>query len=180
MVTVTPPLTLVINLDRDAARWAHMQRELARTGLALERFPAVLGTALPNELRPYFDSASLLTPGEIGCYASHLRICQRIVAGDYPSPTLVLEDDLGVGDGLVDILRALPSVLPRSWDMVRLANTPKSAVLDVAPLPHGRKLVRYSRVPTSTGASLVSRSGAEKFLKRAPRNLPIHQDLRRV
>jgi glycosyl transferase family 25 len=174
------PHTVVINLDRDTARLAHMQRELDRAGVPFVRFPAVRGAELPGALAEYFDAACVLTPGEIGCYASHLRICQLIASGGYPSPTLVLEDDLGLCEKLADILRALPDALPANWDMVRLANAAKHAVLDIASLPHGHKLVRYSRVPTSTGASLVSRSGAEKFLKRVPRNLPIDQDLRRV
>lgn len=157
-----------------------MERELGRVGIPFERFPAVRGAGLPDDLRGYFAADSPLTLGEIGCYASHIRICQRIAVCDYPSPTLVLEDDLGVSGSLVDVLKSLPAVLPPHWDMVRLANAAKNAVLDVGSLPHGHKLVRYSRVPTSTGASLISRGGAQKFLKQIPRYLPVDQDLRRV
>jgi hypothetical protein len=40
--------------------------------------------------------------------------------------------------------------------------------------------VRYSIVPASAGAILWNRSGAEKFLRRRTRWLPLDQDLRQV
>lgn len=175
------PLTaIVINMDRDTARLAHMRGELERAGLPMERFAAISGAALPADLQSYFPADAPLSPGEIGCYASHLRICQQVASGERPSPALVLEDDLAFGEDFAAILVAALAAAPPDWDMVRLSNTAKHAMEAVAPLTGDYRLVRYSRVPGSTGASLISQSGARKFLTPTPRYRPIDQDLKRV
>lgn len=179
------PSVIVINLDRDADRLAHMRSELGKFNLAFERFEALRGTALPEQLKPYFPASSdgdrsTLSMGEIGCYASHLAVCKKIVEGEITAPVLVLEDDIELAPNFVTLLDNVLKLLPQDWDFVRLSNEAKHAVMPLYDLGGGRTLVRYTNVPTSTGASLVSRSGAEKFLKQAPRSLPVDQDLRRV
>jgi GR25 family glycosyltransferase involved in LPS biosynthesis len=47
-------------------------------GVAYERFPALRGDALPSDLARYFPVDVALSPGEIGCYARHLAILQRV------------------------------------------------------------------------------------------------------
>lgn len=172
---------VVINLDRDVERLAHMKLELSALSLDFVRFPAIEGAKLPAALLGYFESAEArLTPGEIGCYASHLEICRRVVAGELLSPLLVLEDDVELSQHLPLVLDRLIETLPAGWDIVRLAHPSKRAQLQVAELSPAFDLVRYSHVPTSTGAYLLSRSGAVRFLRRARRLLPVDQDLRRV
>jgi glycosyl transferase, family 25 len=173
--------SVVINLDDDDARLRHMQKELERAGLAFERFAAVRGADVPVALRSYFPespSPRILSAGEIGCYASHLAVCRRIADGELAAPVLVLEDDVRLAKDFALAMEALLRALPAAWDLVRLSNDPKHACLVVADLMPGRKLVRYSKVPTSAGAILWNRSGAEKFLRRHVRTLPLDQDLR--
>jgi glycosyl transferase family 25 len=167
-----PPYIIVINLDRDVDRLEHMRGALSRVGLSFVRFAAIDGADVPVRLRSYFDGRSL-TRGEIGCYASHLH-------GHLPSPLLVLEDDVELSPALPALLRHLLAALPEGWDIVRLSYPTKRATLRVAQLLWSFELVRYSHVPTSTGAYLLSRSGARKFLARRTRALPVDQDLRRV
>lgn len=169
---------IVINLDRDTDRLAHMQAQLLRLGLPFERFPALRGDALPADLARYFPFGARLSPGEIGCYASHLAILQRVAAGR--TPVLVLEDDVGLPDDLPHALNALVSALAQHWDIVRLSYHTKLTARPLAQLGAGRHLVRYSHVPTTTGAYLISPRGARKFLAEKPRSLPIDHDLRRV
>lgn len=180
---MTAPPVILINLDRDADRLAHMAGELGRVGLAFERLPAVLGLAMADWQKPYFLNeagavASRLKPGEIGCYASHLLAARRIVDGALPA-ALVLEDDCALPGDLADLLAALTDNLPADWDIVRLSNPPKSPWQSLAPMPGGRDLVRYSRVPNNTGAQLLSRRGAAKLLAAGLRSLPIDEHLRR-
>lgn len=170
---------VVINLDRDQARWAHISAQLDALGLRYERFAAIDGAAVPLELRGYLDGDAL-TRGEAGCYASHLAICARVVSGALPSPVLVLEDDVGLPPDLPFLLRALLRALPEGWDIVRLSYPTKRVTQPLAQLGGGRELVRYSHVPVSTGAYLLSAAGAAKFLAPVLRDLPIDQDLRRV
>lgn len=171
---------IVINLDRDVARMAHMRAELMRAGLNGERFAALRGDQLPPWIAPYFAGAPPLSPGEIGCYASHLEIMRRIAAGEIAGPVLVLEDDVELARGFAAQIDEILRAAPKGWDLIRLSHATKRVMQTVSRLSNGRRLVRYSRVPTSTGGYLISVSGARKFLREQRRRLPVDQDLRRV
>lgn len=162
-----------------------MERQSAQAGLRFDRFNAANGADLPDALRPYFPFAgdaerSVLSHGEIGCYASHLSLCRLIVAGEIAAPALILEDDVELPRDFVALLHALMAALPPDWDIVRLSNDTKHVARPIQALTAQHSLVRYSNIPGSTGASLLSRSGAEKFLAKQPRVLPVDQDLRRA
>ncbi|MEQ1708643.1 MAG: glycosyltransferase family 25 protein [Terricaulis sp.] len=174
------PNIIVVNLDADVERMAHMRGQLDKTGLAYERFSAICGANVPARLQSYFAKDSLLSPGEIGCYASHLAVFQRVVASRLASPLLVLEDDVALPHDLPEQLNALLHALPERWDIVRLSSPTKRLTRPLANLRGGYELVRYSNVPASTGAYLINISGARKLLELRPRSLPIDQDLRRV
>jgi len=174
------PHVIVINLDRDVERMAHMRRQLDEAGLPFQRFAAIQGDKLLPDLSGFFQGCRTLSAGEIGCYASHLRICTMVVQGRLPSPLLVLEDDVAFDSGFAETLRALLAALPSQWDIVRLSFPTKRSTLRIAPLGARYNLVRYSHVPTSTGAYLLSQAGARKFLAERKRELPVDQDLRRV
>lgn len=174
---------LLINLDRDPDRHAHMAAEFGRVGLAFERIPAVLGTKMPEWVKPYFLDAegrvaSSLKAGEVGCYASHLVVAQHLLDSQRAC-ALICEDDLTLPDDLVPLLETALARLPSGWDILRLSNPPKAAYRLIADLPGGRDLVVYSRVPNNTGCHLLSRSGAEKLLAPGLRHLQIDEHLRR-
>ncbi len=179
-MTGTP--AFVINLDRDVSRWEHMQAEAAKIGLGVERFAAVDGRRLPAEFEAPLGTAETrrkLKPGEIGCYASHLALMRLLAYGGIGDALLVLEDDLLLSDDLTDLLDDLGDVLPPEWDIVRLSNPPKRAYLPLGRLG-GRELVKYSKIPNNTGAYLISRHGARKFLAATgPRIRAVDEDLRR-
>jgi glycosyl transferase, family 25 len=172
----------LINLDRDRTRLTRMIAEAERVGISFERSAAVDGNNLGADLRDQFFSEDglhepALTAGEIGCYASHLRIHQALAG--VGECALVLEDDVRMSDDLVEAIEAARHHLA-DWDIIRLSNETKSVVLPVASLPGGRELVRYWTVPNGTGAYLISRTGAIKFLESYERRtLPIDEDLRR-
>ena len=168
-------LVVVINLDLATDRLAHMQCQLGRAGIAWVRFPAFLGCDVPPRWRDMLD-ASWLLPGEIGCYASHLAVLE--VIADLGVPALVLEDDVTIDVTLPDLLDELGRVLPAEWDIVRLSNKTVRATHTVATLDSGKHLVHFSHIPRGTGASLISPSGARKFLRLRQRRFAIDQDLR--
>jgi len=177
-------LTFVINLDRDRNRLARMVVEAQRVGISFERFVAVDGNRLEADLRDQFFSAdgpyeSAFTAGEIGCYASHLRIHRLLESDKTGEAALILEDDVRLADDLVVTIEAAMSCAPE-WDVIRLSNPTKTVILPVAPLGGGREVVRYWTVPNGTGAYLISRTGAIKFAEAyTKRTLPIDEDLRR-
>jgi glycosyl transferase, family 25 len=175
--------TFLINLDRSTDRLTRMQAEFARVGMDFERFCAVDGLNLPDDRKPYFCDAegvlvSRLTPGEIGCYASHIGVWKRIVAMGVPA-ALVCEDDAMLPDDMVDVVAELLAVLPTGWDMVHLSRSPDRAFKPLEPLANGRSLIRHSRVPAGTAAYLISREGATKMLAPGtPRRWAVDHDTR--
>jgi GR25 family glycosyltransferase involved in LPS biosynthesis len=171
----------VINLDEDTERLMSISSQLKDQGLSFTRFPAIRGDQLPASIRSYFDSPetqSSLTRGEIGCYASHLRLHQMI-AFEIQRPTLILEDDIEIQTDLVALLKQI-NAIKVNWDIIRLSNTPKRAVTAIEPLIADYQLVKYSRIPLSTGAYLITPAAAKKFFAwKMSRHRPIDQDLTR-
>ncbi len=174
-----PPPIIVINLDRDIDRLIHMERELSAVGLCFKRHRGVLGLSLPAHLAPFFDSASPLRQGEVGCYASHLDVLSAIAAGQHGAAAIVMEDDLSIHSDFPEVVKGLMKSLPLGWDMVRLSNEPKRAFVAVDRLGDDRWLIKYSKIPNGTGAYLVTPAGARKLLGLTRRWRPFDDDLRR-
>jgi len=172
-----------INRDCDENRRQAFERELAKANVTAERIPAVNGLAVPDDLRPYFFSGSALhgglRPGEVGCYASHLKAMQMVAARDL-SFAVVLEDDAVLPPDFEAAVAEVLAALPASWDIVLLYGTPTRAFKTIANLSgqHG-KLVRYSRVPSGAVAYLINSRGARKFLTPRKVDWPIDTDFRR-
>lgn len=175
---------LLLNLDRDTARREHMEKQLAQAHIAFTRQPGILGDAVPDDLRGYFfhpDGAPKTTMkrGEIGCYASHLRALKRVAGGELGPVVLIMEDDLNIASDLIDIIGEAQRMAPQGWDIIRLSCPPRRAYVPIADLGKGRALVRYSKIPNSAGAYLVTPAGAQKFLEHGVRGLTFDDDLRR-
>jgi glycosyl transferase, family 25 len=172
---------LYINRDRDVSRRDFITQQLQKAGIEAHRIPAVEGTDLPPNLRAYFDvngSNLSLKPGEIGCYASHLKAANEIIARDLPF-ALVLEDDACLAPDTLEKLEELVKSLTGPWDLVHLSGKPRQAVKPVTETRLGTTIVRYSRVPSGTVGYLMSRRGAQKFLRPCKRKWPVDTDIRR-
>jgi glycosyl transferase family 25 len=188
--SVTPcgpplPVALVINLDRDTVRLAHMEAQCARVGIAMRRWPAMPGAALPpahaaSFVSPRAGAAWVLSAGEIGCYASHITIWQALVDGRLGDVALVMEDDLRLEDDFALAIRRALAVAAPDWDLIRLSNFPRRAFVPLVEISARYNLVHYTRVPTSCAAYLISRTGAVKLLALRARTLPVDEDCRRV
>lgn len=171
-----------INRDVDEERRAAVETEVKSAGLVGERLRAVEGLSVPESLKPYFfESGKLhsdLRPGEVGCYASHLMIHQLVVERGLPY-ALVIEDDAVLAPDFQKSVRYILAGLPKSWDAVHLFNDPPRAVKPLGEVEPGRMLVRYSRIPAGTVGYLISRQGAQKFLRPVKRYWPVDTDFRR-
>lgn len=171
--------TWVINLDRDVERLQRISQQLAPTGLAWTRMPAVYGRDLPaDEQRRLLDAATYrrrhgMEPalGELGCYLSHVAVMRALLASSHAA-ALVLEDDVLLTPALVPVLQGLMAH-PARWDMVKLSQvhsgTPQP-YLDVAP---GHRLAVMLSRCTGSSAYLMNRRAAEAYLARIlPMTLP--------
>ena len=102
-----------------------------------------------------------MTPGEIGCFASHAALWRELADGTAPA-MLVLEDDLLIDPGFFADLSAVVAALA-VHPFVRLyakAPTPARVIGRVA----GRHLVRYRGIAFGTQAYLLRREGAARWL----------------
>lgn len=101
----------VINLKRNPERLASISSQLNNLGIEFEVIEATDGKKLSEKdlIKLYSTSESLrhikkpLTPGEIGCADSHLRIYEKIVEQNLPY-SLVLEDDTVVDSSIKTLL----------------------------------------------------------------------------
>ncbi|WP_322893873.1 MULTISPECIES: glycosyltransferase family 25 protein [unclassified Yoonia] len=133
----------LINLDRDTDRLAKMQRQLDAMGLAYTRFPAINGKDRADELAARVDAQAYarnmgqdISPGHIGCYASHVTVWEILAASPH-KVGLVLEDDVVFHDDFLDSLDiALAGAA--HWDTLRF-----NCIRAKLPISQG-KLGRYT------------------------------------
>lgn len=177
----------LINLPDDVRRRAHALGELRKCALldSLVEVGAIRGADLSvDEVSRIYDATSNarrfrkpLSRGEIGCYASHLKCWERVAAADAPM-ALVIEDDVRIDEDILQTLQGVESS-GVEFDMIKLVGRPRESVLRVVRPIGSRRLVEYFRVPSSSGAYLVSRTGARKLVARRRRFFrPVDVDLR--
>lgn len=117
-MTITPLLLTVfdriyvINLAHRTDRRREMEAELRHIGLSLDH-PAV--TLFPASFPE--DEGAFPSRGARGCFESHLRVHQAILA-DGVNRALVLEDDASPAPDFTDRFAALaPRLTGGNWDM---------------------------------------------------------------
>lgn len=164
----------VVNMKHHADRREAAAAQLARVGLTPTFFEAVNGREMPASDAALQDvpgrlrrAAKPLMPGEMGCYLSHWRIFEKMVAEDVPM-ALVLEDDLVIADELPAVLDALARDGLPPFDLIKLAisETGLSRSFDaIVDLTAESKLVRHHNVCNSTVAYVITKAGAQRFLE---------------
>lgn len=177
-----PPMPVhvfLINLDRSADRLARCAPILDGLGLSWERVPGVEGKALdaarlaalnPNPT-PHGEWFRPLTPGEIGCFLSHLR-CWQLIEERGLDCALVLEDDFEAHDACtLQNLQALADSATGAhpWDVLKLTRLRQGAkrvatVREAEGTP--LQLCFGGKGPEDGTAYLVSRRGAAKLTPR--------------
>lgn len=161
----------VINLDRDVVRIASTKAQLDGLGLAFERIPAVLGSALTTaERHAHYDEAKskrrmarALSPAEIGCALSHVKVYRKMLDENLEL-ALVLEDDVRLPTDLPELLAAYEGAADRVRPEVWLLS-PAIGVVDssATELPGGRCLRRY-RSGYFTSSYLLTQAAAKALL----------------
>lgn len=175
-----------INLDGDLERRQAIEAMLRRIGVEPIRLPAVIwGNLSPAEQSSLYD-ASLnlrqferpLAAGELGCYASHLRACEWLLAST-ATALVVLEDDVLVDDAFSEVVQAIEALPADAWDLIKLHSRPNERPWDRLPLAARYDLIAYRRVPSMSNGYVVSRAGAAKLLMhRRPFGRPVDIDVR--
>lgn len=162
---------LVINLNKDRARWASVEAQLQHAGLDFQRIPAILGRDLtPQEREAHYSplksswrQARELTPAEIGCALSHLTAYREISMRGF-SHALILEDDVVLKDKLAELLDALASQMPPEDPLVCLLSP---AEVDMAAEPValvGRYVIQKYKSGYYASSYVLTRVAAEYLL----------------
>lgn len=177
---------IYINLDRDLERRQAMEATLNHHGLPFERLPAVIWSALDDVSRARFYAPALnqrqffrpLADGEKGCYVSHLRACEHLLASNAPA-LIVLEDDVELTAAFIDVVAAIEALPPDRWDLIKLYSRRDERPAATVPLTGMHQLVTYRRVPSMCNGYALSRAGAIKLLQhRRPFGRPVDVDVR--
>lgn len=185
---------VVISLADAAERRASMRRQFERAGVGFEFLDAVRGDQdfarhfADYDARRYrLHCRREASPGEVGCYASHLRLWTQCAAGS--EPYVILEDDARLEPGFPQALALLEKLLPRHGfvrlegltrprRLARLRDRP--ALYPVA--EHGRFHLAYvSDVPLCTMAYAVSPTAAAALARHSARlSSPVDKFLQRT
>ncbi|MDV2964393.1 glycosyltransferase family 25 protein [Nitratireductor aquimarinus] len=165
--------TLVINLERETSRLAHMRRVFGEQGLDFEVVTAVDASLLsPAELdngRTGVPRFYELGAGEIACFLSH-RKCWEIVAQSEDDYTVICEDDIFLGENAGAVFSDY-GWIPANAGIVRLeACRPKLLVgTKGLPIASGRKLVELHEARAGAAAYILHRDLAGFLLEKTAR-----------
>jgi glycosyl transferase family 25 len=161
---------VVINLERSAERRAHMTAQLAALGLDFSLLRAVDASAGEHRAFSQYDPSGAfraldceLTPGEIGCLASHFLAWRR--CAEAGRPLIVMEDD-----AVLDARFRASLSLARRWidryGLIRLSGN-EIAYHRVLEKSADFSLVRFRRGPSGCTAYALSPTGARALIDQA-------------
>ncbi len=174
---------LLINLPESKGRLERAQQEFAKLGLLYERVEAANGRTMSKadlEEVALWDRSAFykpLSPGEVGCYLSHISAVERIVNEQWPF-ALVLEDDFRLEPNFNEVVSLVLRDAPTGLHLIKLQGTVRGGEV-VASLSGGRQIMRHRSIPSQTVAQLWSLAGAKVFLEIArPLRRPVDVQLK--
>lgn len=176
-----PPI-FIINMASSIERWHTTSSRLQAIGLEGTRFEATVGKALTEQEVASWYSAELnlkrhhrnMTPGEIGCYVSHMRIWEKMRDEHIPL-CIVLEDDLTIEPHLADVITHIQGL--KNWDLIKLSDNRANPFIDEASLNNDLSFGNYLKVPNGTQGYAISLNGAKKLSHRKPFFRPVDVDI---
>ena len=161
----------VISLERSVERRRFNDEQFAKVGIAFEFLQAIDGRESRDPILQHYDAGRCtnfygkpLTPGAVGCYASHYIAWQRCVALN--EPVVIMEDDVGVLPTLPAALNVL-HLLMADYPLVRLFGLNERRFRSIRRID-GFELIRFLRGPAGLQAYAVSPQGAATLLAHAP------------
>ncbi len=171
----------VINLDRAADRWARVSARLAALGMTAHRIPAWDAQTQRAELlslRGLHDGPVLrlstadgraYSAPEEGCFQSHLKAL-RAFLDSAAQHGVIAEDDIIPGPDFSIFTSQIAGIA--GLEVVKLEAAIWRGARPAIPVARlgGRALVASMRASSGSACYLVSRRGARKLLRAAPRH----------
>ena len=163
------PDIIVISLTRAKDRRESIQNQFSEMDLNFTFFDAVDGRK-GHELFSHYDAAKAwrigeipLTPGHLGCYASHYLVWQRCFESG--KPVIVLEDDAMIYEQPFRRFLDLLPELPTEIDCVRLFESRSRNKQSLSVFErNGFTVAKFLRGHKSTTGYYLHPSAAKKFL----------------
>ena len=168
-----PPKIIVISLASALERREKISQQLESLDLEFSFFDAVNGSKGHDLFRHYNsikrrrEEPDDMSPGQLGCYASHYLIWEQCV--ELGRPMIVLEDDALLFPERFDTFVKVTEKLPENLECVRLfsplrkRSTPLKQVFEISSI----EVFKYSKGHKSTTGYYLTPTGAEKFLRHA-------------
>lgn len=157
-----------INMDDAADRHDWFEAQASRLGLAVSRVAAVAGRGLPGEtldrLKASIHSGTPLGPSEIGCFLSHRRAWEQVLASN-AEWAFVAEDDLHLADGAAAYFRST-GWIPDDAELIKAETTFRRCHMarEGALTADGRKVHQLLSLHGGAGGYFIGRKAAQDAL----------------
>lgn len=161
----------IISLEQAIDRRESITRQFAGINIPFSFFNAVDGRKGKHSLFKHYNEKKRLlfkgypmTPGELGCFASHYLLWQKCVENN--QPIIVIEDDAQlIPENFLTFLKNIN--LFKDYSYLRLfVNNRKRPFVETITLSDF-KIVKYLRGPGATRAYYIAPDAARKFLAHA-------------
>lgn len=159
----------VINMKKHADRRTATIEKLSAVGIEFEFFDAITGEeAIERELFDAIDEDEFLlntgrkiTPGEIGCYASHRELWRQ--CGKLDQSFVIMEDDFKLLDGFVDALMVAESIIDQAG-FIRLQTDLRAKKKKVITVDEF-ELCRFTKPPHGLMCYCIAADVARRFVE---------------
>jgi glycosyl transferase family 25 len=157
-----------INMEDAVDRRDWFAAQASRLGLEVTRVDAVVGRELPGEtldrLKASIQSGTPLGPSEIGCFLSHRRAWEQVLASG-AEWAFVAEDDLHLADGAVNYFRST-GWIPDDAELIKAETTFRRChfAREGSPTADGRQLRQLYSLHGGAGGYFICRKAAQDAL----------------
>lgn len=93
----------VVSLKSASSRRAMLEKHLGELGIDYEFIDAVRGDELPPIYKARVNPTENMSPGQLGCYLSHVKIYERMIEEEI-AVALILEDDAVLHRSVVTLI----------------------------------------------------------------------------
>ncbi len=164
---------VVINLKYDNHKRNSISRILSSLDFRFSFFDALRQDTLPERYYRIFYRENLspwgcLLPGEIGCYASHIRIMEHLLKGEFPEPLVIMEDDAFPTENSIPLLNRVYDTMRaqvRIIDIVNMYQHGPKAALESIYMGNNVRIIRNYIPSYRAHCYMINRSGCKKFLE---------------
>lgn len=160
----------VINLDRSVERMERFEKDFASFPIPHVRVSAVDGKLLTVPVRDYdafmffMNVGREVSPGEIGCYFSHLKVFKMFLESQQEFALICEDDAVPIPECYEAIEQAIAH--SKTWDLLRLYKHRSTMIFPYQSLTSTHCLATSIKDMRCTAAYIVNRRAAEVLIKK--------------